>query len=115
VPLNNEQYPELQSPPVMKQTKSNNETRKQFENNVMNNKINEAPKQKKNSLSTKQSSSQILQNLVQHTIDSKLGSNIMNDKSNIQNDEIDEIEPPKAVNVQYEPMSNLSKLINFYY
>jgi hypothetical protein len=104
VPLNNEQYPELQSPPVMKQTKSNNETRKQFENNVMNNKINEAPKQKKNSLSTKQSSSQILQNLVQHTIDSKLGSNIMNDKSNIQNDEIDEIEPPKAVNVQYEPM-----------
>jgi hypothetical protein len=99
-----EQQPELKSPPLMKQNKSNNESRKQSESNIMNNKMNEIQKPKKNSLSNKQSSTQILQNLVQHTIDSKLGGNIMNDKNNIQDDEFDEVEPPKPINVKNEPM-----------
>eukprot|EP00833_Pecoramyces_ruminatium_P014155 jgi/Orpsp1_1/1188187/evm.model.d7180000063076.1 len=105
VPLNNDQINDLQSPVLVKQNKNNNDSRKQSESNISN-KINENQKSKKNSFSNKQSSSQILQNLVQHTIDSKLGGNMINDnKNSIHDDELDEIEPTKPI-IKNEPMKN---------
>jgi hypothetical protein len=108
IPMTSEQVAELQQSQSSQQSKVNIDSRKQSESSIMSNKLSESSKSKKNSFSNNQSTAQILQNLVQHTIDSKLGGNIMNDnnKNEIDDDEIDEIEPSKQMNAKVEPMKN---------
>jgi len=107
IPMSNEQLAELQQSQVLQQSKVNIDSRKQSESSIISNKVSESSKSKKNSFSNNQSTTQILQNLVQHTIDSKLGGNIMNDNKNeIDDDEIDEIEPSSQINTKIETMKN---------